>query len=114
MTANIGKLIVVIIGLFLIYKLIFSNKKGLTIFEMHFNDGRMTHHKGKIPERFERECRQLAKAEKLSCTIKAEKLADVRLHISANVSGTLQQRIRNLFPFEYYDKKVTDNRRQAR
>ncbi|MGL5359932.1 MAG: DUF3634 family protein [Shewanella sp.] len=113
MTANIIKLIVVIIGLFLIYRLIFGNKKGLTIFEMHFKDGRMTQHKGKIPERFERECRHLAKTEKLTCTIRAEKLAGVRLHISANVSDALQQRIRNLFPFEYYDKKFTDNIRQA-
>lgn len=48
MTANIFKLIFVVIGLFLVYKLIFSNKKGMTIFEMHFKDGRMTQHKGKI------------------------------------------------------------------
>ncbi|MCG9965533.1 DUF3634 family protein, partial [Shewanella cutis] len=46
-------------------------------------------------------------------TIRAEKITDVRLHISANVNDNLQQRIRNLFPFEYYDKKTIDNSRQA-
>lgn len=84
MTATILKLVFIAIGLFLVYKLIFAGKKGLTIFEMHFKDGRMTQHKGKIPERFERECRQLAKAEKLTCTIRAEKSSGVRLHISAD------------------------------
>ncbi|ABK47411.1 hypothetical protein CF168_14780 [Shewanella bicestrii] len=113
MTATILKLVFIAIGLFLVYKLIFAGKKGLTIFEMHFKDGRMTQHKGKIPERFERECRQLAKAEKLTCTIRAEKSSGVRLHISANVNDNLQQRIRNQFPFEYYDKKAVDNSRQA-
>ncbi|MEL4280223.1 MULTISPECIES: DUF3634 family protein [Shewanella] len=113
MTATILKLIFIAIGLFLVYKLIFAGKKGLTIFEMHFKDGRMTQHKGKIPERFERECRQLAKAEKLTCTIRAEKNSGVRLHISANVNDNLQQRIRNQFPFEYYDKKAVDNSHQA-
>lgn len=113
MTANIFKLIFVIIGLFLVYKLIFGGKKSLTIFEMHFKDGRMMLHKGRIPERFERECRQLAKAEKLTCTVRAEKSENVRLHISANVGDNLQQRIRNIFPFEYYDKKSVDNSRQT-
>lgn len=113
MTAAIFKLIFIAIGLFLVYKLIFGGKKGSTIFEMHFKDGRMTHHKGKIPERFEKECRHLAKADKLTCTIRAEKNTDVRLHISANVNDNLQQRIRNQFPFEYYDKKTVDNSRQA-
>ncbi|MDH1469523.1 DUF3634 family protein [Shewanella sp. GD03713] len=113
MTATILKLVFIAIGLFLVYKLIFAGKKGLTIFEMHFKDGRMTQHKGKIPERFERECRQLAKAEKLTCTIRAEKNSGVRLHISANVNDNLQQRIRNQFPFEYYDKKAVDNSRQG-
>lgn len=113
MTANIFKLIFVVIGLFLVYKLIFGGKKELTIFEMHFKDGRMTKHKGKIPDRFERECRHLAKTEKLTCTIRAAKSGNVRLHISANVGDNLQQRIRNLFPFEYYDKKSIDNSRQA-
>ncbi|ABS09189.1 DUF3634 family protein [Shewanella baltica] len=113
MTADIFKLFFVAIGIFLVYKLIFGGKKGLTIFEMHFKDGRMTQHKGKIPERFERECRHIAKVEKLTCTVRAEKSGDVRLHISANVSDNVKQRIRNLFPFEYYDKKSIDNSRQA-
>ncbi|QYJ79785.1 DUF3634 family protein [Shewanella acanthi] len=113
MTATILKLLLIAIGLFLIYKLIFSGKKGLTIFEMHFKEGRMTQHKGKIPERFEKACRQLAKTEKLTCTIRAEKSGDVRLHISANVGDNLQQQIRNQFPFEYYDQKTIDNSRQA-
>lgn len=73
----------------------------------------MTQHKGKIPERFERECRHIAKVEKLTCTVRAEKSGDVRLHISANVSDNVKQRIRNQFPFEYYDKKSIDNSRQA-
>ncbi|MGI2209287.1 DUF3634 family protein [Shewanella baltica] len=113
MTADIFKLIFVAIGIFLVYKLIFGGKKGLTIFEMHFKDGRMIQHKGKIPERFERECRHIAKVEKLTCTVRAEKSGDVRLHISANVSDNVKQRIRNVFPFEYYDKKSIDNSRQA-
>jgi hypothetical protein len=113
MTANILKLIFIAIGVFFVYKLIFGARKGLTLFEVHFKDGRVTQHKGKIPEKFERECRHLAKAEKLTCTIRAEKSGDVRLHISANVSDNVKQKIRNLFPFEYYDKKSIDNSRQA-
>lgn len=99
-----------VLTLFVIaYKLIFSSAKGLTVFEMHFKEGKLISHKGKIPEKFKQECRNLAKAEKLTCTIRCDKQDHVRLHVSANVEDKLTQRIRNLFPFEYYDKKHTDN-----
>ncbi|GIU17848.1 hypothetical protein TUM4644_03600 [Shewanella colwelliana] len=113
MTATILKTLFILIGLFAAYKLIFSGKKGLTLFEMHFKEGRLTQHKGKIPERFERECRAIAKTEKLTCVVRAEKVGNVRLHVSANVSDTITQRIRNQFPFEYYDKKQVDNSKQT-
>ncbi|MCL2919895.1 DUF3634 family protein [Shewanella litorisediminis] len=113
MLANLLKLLFIAIGVYILYRLIFGGKKGLSLFEMHFKEGRMTSHKGKIPEKFERECRNLAKAEKLTCTIRAERLGDVRLHISANVPDNLTQRIRNLFPFELYDKKAVDNSKQS-
>ena len=101
--------ILVIAGLcFLAYKLIFSSSRGLTLFEMHFKDGKMNKHKGKIPEKFERDCRAIAKLNKLTCTVRAEKSGDVRLHVSANIGDNLVQQIRNQFPFEYYDKKHTD------
>ncbi|GGI95200.1 hypothetical protein GCM10007978_36090 [Shewanella hanedai] len=113
MNSDVLKVIFVLIGLFLVYKLIFSGKKGLTIFEMHFKNGRLDSHKGKIPEKFQKECRTIAKAEKLTCSVKCEKSGSVRLHVSANVSDDITQRIRNVFPFEYYDKKLVDNSRQA-
>jgi hypothetical protein len=113
MNSDVLKVIFVLIGLFLVYKLIFSGKKGLTIFEMHFKNGRLDSHKGKIPEKFQKECRTIAKAEKLTCSVKCEKSGTVRLHVSANVSDDITQRIRNVFPFEYYDKKQVDNSRQA-
>lgn len=113
MTATLLKIIFIAMGIFVVYKLIFTHKTGRTLFEMHFKDGRLAQHKGKIPERFERECRQLAKSEKITGTVRAEKSTAVRLHISANISDNLQQRIRNVFPFEYYDKKTIDNDRQA-
>ncbi|ABM00857.1 DUF3634 domain-containing protein [Shewanella amazonensis] len=113
MLANLLKLLFIAVGVYIIYRLIFGGKKGLSLFEMHFKEGRMTSHKGKIPEKFERECRNLAKAEKLTCTIRAERLGDVRLHISANVADNLAQRLRNQFPFELYDKKVQDNSKQT-
>ncbi|GIU12185.1 MULTISPECIES: DUF3634 family protein [unclassified Shewanella] len=113
MTPTLLKIIFIAIAVFIIYKLIFSGKKGLTIFEMHFKDGRLTSHKGKIPEKFAKDCRAIAKSDKLTCTVRAEKLNGVRLHISANVSDALTQRIRNVFPFEYYDKKKVDNSRKA-
>ncbi|WP_350432734.1 DUF3634 family protein [Shewanella sp. H8] len=101
--------ILVIAGLcFLAYKLIFSSSRGLTLFEMHFKDGKLNKHKGKIPEKFERDCRAIAKSNKLTCTVRAEKSGDVRLHVTANIGDNLVQQIRNQFPFEYYDKKQTD------
>ncbi|MCJ8301648.1 DUF3634 family protein [Shewanella sp.] len=114
MTPTVLKVLFIAIGIFLAYKLIFSGKKGLKIFEMHFKDGRLKSHKGKIPEKFQKDCRALAKSEKLTCTVRCEKLSGaIRLHISANVNDAITQRIRNLFPFEYYDKKRVDNSRQA-
>lgn len=114
MTPTFLKVLFIIIGLILAYKLIFSGKRGLKVFEMHFKDGRLVSHKGKIPEKFQKDCRSLAKSEKLTCSIRCEKRSGtVRLNVSANVSEGITQRIRNLFPFEYYDKKQIDNSRQA-
>ncbi|QSX30718.1 DUF3634 family protein [Shewanella cyperi] len=114
MVATVLKIVFVLIGLALLYRLFFADsRKGLTLFEMHFKQGRLVSHKGKIPEKFERECRAIAKAEKLTCTVRAERLGDVRLHVSANVGETIIQRLRNLFPFEYYDKKTLDNSKQT-
>ncbi|MCL1113929.1 MULTISPECIES: DUF3634 family protein [Shewanella] len=108
MVDTIIKILVIVGLIFLAYKLIFSGSRGLTIFEMHFKDGKLISHKGKIPERFQRECRAIAKSNKLTCTVRAEKSGDVRLHVSANVGDNLTQQIRNQFPFEYYDKKQHD------
>ncbi|NKF49825.1 DUF3634 family protein [Shewanella sp. WXL01] len=94
---------------FLAYKLIFAGKKGLTLFEMHYKDGRLDKHKGKIPEKFLRESRVIAKKHKLTCTIRADRLGDVRLNISANVGDNIAQQLRNVFPFEYFDRKQVDN-----
>lgn len=55
MLANLLKLLFIAVGVYIIYRLIFGGKKGLSLFEMHFKEGRMTSHKGKIPEKFERE-----------------------------------------------------------
>ncbi|QDF66250.1 DUF3634 family protein [Shewanella sp. SNU WT4] len=107
------KTVLIIIGFYLVYKLMFGGKSGLTLFEMHFKQGRLTSHKGKIQDKFEREARAIAKAEKLTCTIRAERSGSVRLHISANVSDDVSQRLRNLFPFEYYERKDADNGRRA-
>ncbi len=103
----------ILIALVIIYKLIFSGSKGITLFEMHFKNGRLISHKGKIPGKFEYECRNLAKTEKLTAVIRAEKNQQVRLHISLNVNKDLTQRIRNQFPFEYYDTKTVDNSRST-
>ncbi len=113
MTPTLLKIVFIAVAVFIIYKLIFSGKKGLTIFEMHFKEGRLDSHKGKIPEKFAKECRAIAKSNKLTCTVRAEKLNGVRLHISANVSDGIAQRIRNVFPFEYYDKKQVDNSKKV-
>ena len=103
------KVFFVLVFFVIAYKLIFSGARGLKVFEMHFKEGKLNKHSGKIPERFSRECKSIAKHEKLTCTIRAEKLNGVRLHISANVDDKISQRIRNVFPFEYYDKKQPDN-----
>ncbi|MCE9677894.1 DUF3634 family protein [Shewanella sp. AS1] len=113
MSETLFKVGFILVGLVLIYKLIFSGKRGVTLFEMQFKEGRLTSHKGKIPEKFQRECKAIAKTEKLTCVVRAEKAGSVRLHVSANVGDSITQRIRNQFPFEYYDKKSVDNSRQA-
>ena len=113
MTPTTLKIIFIIVVIFIVYKLIFSGTKGLTIFEMHFKDGRLASHKGKIPEKFQKECRTIAKAEKTTGSITCEKSGTVRLHVSSNVNEHVTQRIRNAFPFEYYDKKHIDNSKQA-
>ncbi|MBV7314516.1 DUF3634 family protein [Shewanella sp. NIFS-20-20] len=107
------KLAFVIVVFYLIYRFIFGAKRGLTLFEMHFKEGRLNSHKGKIQDKFERDVRAIAKAEKLTCTIRAERAGHVRLHISANVSDNTSQQIRNLFPFEYYERKSDDGGRRA-
>ena len=94
---------------FIAFKLIFNKSKGLTIFEIHFKNGKLDRHKGKIPDRFERECKAIAKNNKLTGTIRAEKSGSVRLHVSANVTDDIAQQIRNMFPFELYDLKSPDN-----
>jgi hypothetical protein len=66
MVDTIIKILVIVGLIFLAYKLIFSGSCGLTIFEMHFKDGKLISHKGKIPERFQRECRAIAKSNKLT------------------------------------------------
>ncbi|MDB2386196.1 DUF3634 family protein [Shewanella sp.] len=113
MTPTVLKIAFIAMGIFIAYKLIFNAKRGLTVFEMHFKQGKLKTHKGKIPEKFERECRAIAKTNKLTCTVRAEKNNGVRLHVSANVSDALTQRIRNVFPFEYYDRKQVDHSRKS-
>ncbi|WP_434952734.1 DUF3634 family protein [Shewanella sp. HL-SH4] len=109
MVETLLKILFIGVFFFIAYKLMFSGKKGLTLFEMHFKQGRLNRHKGKIPEKFERECRSFAKEHKLTCTIRAERDNQVRLHVSANIGDDLTQQIRNVFPFEYYDRKQVDN-----
>ncbi|RLV61661.1 DUF3634 family protein [Parashewanella curva] len=95
-------------AVFLIYFL-FSNRQGLTLFEMHFKQGKLDRHKGKIPPKFERGARDLAKKNKLTGLVRAEKRNGVRLHISATISDNHSQQLRNIFPFELYDEKTVDN-----
>ncbi|MGI2257867.1 DUF3634 family protein [Shewanella sp. GXUN23E] len=113
MTDNLIKILFLAIAVYVIYKLLFAGKSGMTLMEMHFKDGRMTSHKGKIQDRFERDIRALAKKEKLTCVIRAERSGSVRLHVSANVGDNLTQQIRNLFPFEYYEKVTADNSKKV-
>ncbi|MCL2913513.1 DUF3634 family protein [Shewanella corallii] len=113
MTDTLLKVLFLAVAVFLIYKLIFARKSGLTLMEMHFKDGRMIKHKGKIQDKFEREMRALAKKEKLTCVVRAERSGNVRLHVSANVGDNLTQQIRNLFPFEYYEKVTVDNSKKV-
>ncbi len=87
---------------------LFGSKKGLMIFELHFKQGRLDSHKSKVPEKFMREARGLAKKHKLTGVVRAEKKNGVRLHISATINDDMAQRIRNVFPFELYDKKSGD------
>ena len=89
-----------------------STRKGLTIFEMHFKQGRLDRHKGTVPSKFEREARELAKKHKLTGVVRAEKNNGVRLHVSATISDNCTQQLRNMFPFELYDKKEIDNSKQ--
>lgn len=109
MVENALKLLFLLVGVVIIYKLIFAAKSGRTLLEMKFRDGKLISHSGKIQEKFERDIRALAKKEKLTCTLRAERKGHVRLHISANSGDHLSQRIRNLFPFEYYEKKQIES-----
>ena len=113
MTDTLLKILFLAIAVFLIYRLIFARNSGLTLMELHFKEGRMINHKGKIQDKFEREIRALAKKEKLTCVIRAERSGSVRLHVSANVSDNLTQQIRNLFPFEYYEKVTVDHSKKV-
>ena len=107
MTFNAQVILAVIALAGLVY-FIFGSKKGLMIFELHFKKGRLDSHKGKVPEKFMREARELAKKNKLTGIVRAEKKSGVRLHISATINDDMAQRLRNMFPFELYDKKSGD------
>ncbi len=107
------KLLFMCIGIAVLMFFMFGSKRGLVIFELHFKNGRLDKHKGKIPEKFLREARQLAKHHKMTGTVRAEKSGSVRLHISANVSDDLTQQLRNIFPFEMYELKSVDHSRNT-
>nr|WP_037443644.1 DUF3634 family protein [Shewanella mangrovi] len=97
------KLIALLLILLLIYKLVFSRKTQGAIFEMHFKNGRLTQHSGKIPERFAKECRAIAKKGKLTCVVRAENTQPVSLHVSANAGAQYIQQMQAAFPKQQYD-----------
>ncbi len=103
-----AQVILAVIALVGLVYFIFGAKKGLMIFELHFSKGRLDSHKGKAPGKFMREARNLARKHKLTGVVRAEKKSGVRLHISATISDDMAQRLRNVFPFELYDKKSGD------
>lgn len=96
--AELLKLLALAAILFVIYKLVFGRKSHGSIFEMHFKDGRMTQHSGKIPERFGKECRAIVKKGKLTCVVRAEDCQPVRLHISANAGSKYISQIKAAYP----------------
>ncbi|MFQ6372224.1 DUF3634 family protein [Shewanella sp. YIC-542] len=98
------KILFITIALVIIYKLVFSGRKGTrTLFEMKFKDGRLVSHYGKIPDRFAKDCRQLAKSAKLTCVVRAQQRdRKVQLHVSANVGDRHIQQLQALFPRQYY------------
>lgn len=108
MTVDILKIVFILIAVFFIYKLIFSKNQGYTLMKMQFKQGRLVSHKGKIQDKFLRECKALAKVEKTTGTLRAYRDGTVRLHISASINDSLAQRMRNMFPFEYYEHKQVD------
>ena len=112
MELNVQIVLVGVAFIGLIYFL-FGSKKGLTIFELHFKQGRLDSHKGKVPEKFMREARGLAKKHKLTGVIRAEKKSGVRLHVSATINDDMTQRIRNIFPFELYEQNNNDSGKRS-
>lgn len=106
--AYVLKILFIVIALFIIYKLVFAGRRGSrTLFEMKFKQGRLVSHYGKIPEKFARECRNLAKSSKLTCVIRAEQVSDkVQLHVSANAGDQHIQRLQALFPQQYYTQNA--------
>ena len=112
MTFNAQVILAVIALVGLVY-FIFGANKGLMIFELHFKKGRLDSHKGKVPEKFMREARSIAKKHKLTGVVRAEKKSGVRLHISATINDDMAQQLRNVFPFELYDKKSIDNSKRS-
>lgn len=110
MNDDLFKLLFLIFAIVMVSVFIFSHKAGKHILKMQFKQGRLVSHKGKIPEKFERDMRTLAKKEKLTCIIHANyQKHQVRLQVSADVTDNNIQRIRNLFPFEYFDKRYQDS-----
>ncbi|MGB0894682.1 MAG: DUF3634 family protein [Parashewanella sp.] len=107
------KLVFIGIAVSLIGYFIFGSRKGLLIFEMHFKEGRLDSHKGKIHEKFAREAKKLAKENKLTGVVRAERKNGVRLHVSATINDAMTQRLRNLFPFDYYQRKDVDNSKRS-
>lgn len=101
------KILFIAIALVIIYKLVFAARKGSrTLFEMKFKDGRLVYHYGKIPEKFERDCRNLAKTGKLTCIVRAEQGNQVQLHVSANAGDHYIQQLHALFPQKYYSQNA--------
>ncbi|QSX34574.1 DUF3634 family protein [Shewanella avicenniae] len=101
--AEILKLLALLVILAVIYKLVFVRKPKDVLFEMHFKNGRMAQHSGKIPERFAKECRAIAKKGKLTCVIRAENSQPVTLHISANAGTAYSHQIREAFSAKQYE-----------
>ncbi len=100
--ANLIKLLALVAILWAIYKLVFGRKPKNVIFEMHFKNGHLQQHSGKIPDRFARECRAIAKKGKLSCVVRAQDLSPVKLHVSPSAGAKYAEQIHAAFPHQQY------------